>query len=39
MKGKSTLDHILTLHTLSKQEIYAGQRLHSCFVDFKMILT
>ena len=31
----STLDHILIMHTLIKQEVFACQCLYSCFVDFK----
>ena len=34
-KGRSTLDHILTLRILIKQEIFARRCLYSCFVNFK----
>lgn len=34
-EGGSTLDHILTLCTLVKQEIIACRCLYSCFVDCK----
>ena len=33
--GRSTLDDILTLCTLIKEEIFVGQCLYSCFVGSK----
>ena len=29
------MDHILSFHTLIEQEVFVGQCLYSCFVDFK----
>lgn len=34
-EGGSIVDHILTLCTLIRQEIFAGRCLYSCLVDFK----
>lgn len=33
MEGRSSLDHILKLHILIEQEVFASQCLYSCFVD------
>ena len=37
-EGRFTLDHILTQRTLIEQEIFVGQCLYSCFVDFFNLL-
>jgi hypothetical protein len=34
-EARSTLDHILTVHSLIEQDIFVGQCLYSCFVHFK----
>ena len=33
-EGRSIVDHILTLCTLIRQQIFAGRCLYSCLVDF-----
>ena len=34
-EGRHVLDQIFTLRTLMEQEVFVGQCLYSCFLDFK----
>lgn len=36
-EGRSTLDHVFTLHTLIEQETFVGWCLYSCFVEFTKV--